>query len=67
MVIGGWETLTGRFDFRQAEFEVSFRIQGKVCNGLTVVHLLYSSCIPALNQSITPLRTHSMFFTITRE
>lgn len=65
--MGGWETGMGRFDFRQVEFELSFRIQGKVYSLLPVMYFLYSNFGLVLHQSITPLRTYSMIFSVMRE
>lgn len=50
-----------------SEFEVTFRIKGKVSSVLLVLQYLYSTYCLFLNQSITPLRTYSMIFSVIRE
>lgn len=62
--VGNWN---GSFSFRQIEFEVPFRIQVKLSSVLPITHLLYSTCGLVLNQSMTPVRTYSMFFSVIRE
>lgn len=65
--MGGWETGMGRFGVRQIEFEVTFRIRVKVSSVLLVMYLLGSTYSVVLNQHISPLRAHCMFFSVIRE
>lgn len=62
--VGNWN---GSFSFRQIECEVPVIIQVKLSSTLPMTHLLYSTCGLVLNQSMTPLRTYSMFFSVMRE
>lgn len=67
VVMGGWKTGMGRFRVRQFELEVTFRIQVKVSSVLLMMYLLCSPCGLILNHHISPLRAHSMFFSVIRE
>lgn len=61
---GNW---AGQFGCRQAEFEVSSRIQVKVSNVLPIIHVLYNTGGLVPDQIITPLKTYSMVFSVIRK